>query len=61
MKEIEVEAKSAEEAIEIALEKLGVEKDDVEIKVLREEVKGLFGREGSRKAKVRVTIKEEHS
>ena len=57
MKEIEVEAKSAKEAIEIALKKLRAKKDEVEIKILREEHKGLFGMEGSEKAKVRVTLK----
>ena len=57
MKEIEVQAKTIEEAIEIALKELGVQRDDVEIKILKEEKKGLFGMEGSNKAKVKVTIK----
>jgi len=58
MKEIEVEAKSAKEAIEIALKKLGAKKEDVEIKILREEHKGLFGMEGSESAKVKVILKK---
>ncbi len=58
MKEIEVQAKTAEEAIEIALEKLGAQKDDVEIKILSEEAKGLFGREGAKQAKVKVIVKD---
>lgn len=58
MKEIEVESKSAREAIEIALKRLRAKKDDeVEIRVLREEHKGLFGMEGSEKAKVKIAIK----
>ena len=36
MKSIEVEAKTSREAIRIALRKLGVSKDKVEIKILRE-------------------------
>jgi len=58
MSEIEVEAKSAKEAIEIALKKLGAKKEDVEIKILREEHKGLFGMEGSERAKVKAVLKK---
>ncbi|MCX5687720.1 MAG: Jag N-terminal domain-containing protein [Candidatus Omnitrophica bacterium] len=52
--EIEVEAKTAQEAIKIALFKLKVKKSEVEISVLREENKGLFSMQGSKLAKVRV-------
>ncbi len=55
---IEVEAKTTKEAIRIALEKLKVRKEDVEIKILREEHKGLFGMEGAEPAKIKVTIKK---
>ena len=58
MREIEVEAKSAKEAIEIALKKVGAKKQDVEIKILREEHKGLFGMEGLKRAKVKVILKK---
>ena len=58
VKEIEVEAKSAREAVAIALKKLRAKKDEAEIRILREETKGLFGMEGSRKAKVKVMIKK---
>jgi len=58
MKEIEVEGKSAKEAIEIALKKLRARKDEVEVKILREEHKGLFGMEGSESAKVKVILKK---
>lgn len=56
-KSIEIEAKDVKEAIKIALHRLGVTRNKVEIKVLREERKGLFGMEGARQARVRVTIK----
>ena len=55
--EIEVEAKTATEAIKIALIKLGVDKSEVDIKVLREENKGLFSMQGSKLAKVKVKKK----
>ncbi|MFH1594677.1 MAG: Jag N-terminal domain-containing protein [Candidatus Omnitrophota bacterium] len=55
---IEVEAKTTQEAIKIALEQLGVNREDVDIKILREENKGLFGMEGAEPAKIKVTVKE---
>jgi spoIIIJ-associated protein len=55
--EIEVEAKTAQEAIKIALAKLNAKKSEVEISVLREENKGLFSMQGTKLAKVRVTKK----
>jgi len=56
-KAIEVEAKTTKEAISIALSQLNVAKDDVEIKILREENKGLFGMEGAELAKIKVILK----
>jgi len=56
-KSIEVEAKTTREAIKIALERLKVKKEDVEIKILREEYKGLFGMDGAELAKIKVTLK----
>ena len=55
--EIEVEAKTAHEAIKIALSKLGVDRSSVDITVLREEHKGLFSMHGSKLAKVRIKKK----
>lgn len=55
---IEVEAKTIKEAIKKALQKLNTKKENVEIKVLREEHKGLFGMEGAEPAKILVTIKK---
>ena len=57
-KEIEVEAKTVQEALTIALTKLGVTRKEVEIQVLNEEQKGLFELEGSKKAKIRVILKK---
>ena len=54
---IEVEAKTTKEAIRIALEKLNVKKEDVDIKILREEHRGLFGMEGAEQAKIKVIVK----
>lgn len=58
MDEIEVSAKTVREAIKIALQKLGVPRNRVNIKVLTEENKGLFGMEGSKLAKIRVSVKK---
>ena len=55
--EVEVEAKTTQEAIKIALKKLGVKKEEAEIKILREEHKGLFGMEGAEPAKIKAIIK----
>ena len=52
--EIEVEAKTAQEAIKLALSKLNVKKSKVEISILREENKGLFSMQGTKLAKVRI-------
>ncbi len=54
---IEIEARTAQEAIKIALGKLGLKKSEVDIKVLREENKGLFSMQGSTLAKVKVQKK----
>lgn len=59
MKSIEVEGKTTKEAIQIALHKLGVTRDKVKVQVLCEGKSGLFGMEGLKQAKVKVTLKEE--
>ncbi len=59
MRSIEIEAKTPQEAIKIALKKLGVPRNKVEVKVLSEEDKGLFGMEGANLARVKVTVKRE--
>ena len=55
---IEVEGSNVEDAIGKALKKLGVHRDRVDIKVLCEETKGLFGMEGAKPAKIKVSLKK---
>ncbi|NMB00884.1 MAG: protein jag [Firmicutes bacterium] len=57
MKSIEVEARTVEEAIADALQKLQAERDQVEITILDEGNKGFLGILGSKLAKVRVEKK----
>lgn len=55
---IETEGKTPQEAIKKALSALGVTRKEVEVKILSEEEKGLFGMEGAKPAKVRVTLRK---
>lgn len=57
MKTIEKQAKTVDEAIELALKELGIDKEDAEIEILEEGSKGILGFL-SKAAKVRVTQKE---
>ena len=57
MNEIEIEGKSVEDAITEGLAKLGVSRDQVDVKILSEGSTGLFGLMGSKAASVRLTIK----
>jgi len=59
MKTIEQEAKDVDTAVQLALEKLEVQEDKVDVEVIEEGQKGLFGILGSKNAKVKVTIKED--
>jgi len=61
MEPIEVEGKTVEEAIELALEKLKVSRDDIDVQVLSEAKLGLFGKEGGKRAKIRVSPKKKDS
>jgi spoIIIJ-associated protein len=54
--EIEVEGKTTAEAVQKALRQLKVKREDVKIEVLCEEEKGLFGMEGAKMAKVKVSL-----
>ncbi|MCY3973837.1 MAG: Jag N-terminal domain-containing protein [Candidatus Dadabacteria bacterium] len=56
MRETEKEAPSIEEAIEEALIELGVQREEVEVEVLREPSRGILGI-GGRKAKVSVRLR----
>ena len=59
MKTYESSAKTLEEAISAGLEELGASISDVEVEIIDEGSKGLFGLFGSRLAKVRLTLKEQ--
>ena len=50
------EAKTVEDAIEKALRKLECSREEVDVKVVSEEKKGLFGMEGAKPAKIKVTV-----
>lgn len=56
---IEKTGKTVEEAFKAALEELGVTEDKVEMTVLEEPQKKLFGLLGSKPAKIRVEVKEQ--
>jgi spoIIIJ-associated protein len=56
MEPIEVTGKTLDEAIKKALAQLKLRRRDVKIDVLSEEEKGLFGLDGAKPAKIRVTI-----
>jgi len=57
-KSIEVEGQTVEEAIKKAQELLNVSRENIVVKVVSEEKKGLFGMEGAKPAKVKVTLKK---
>lgn len=57
-KSIEVEGHTVEEAIKKAQELLNASRENIIVKVVSEEKKGLFGMEGAKPAKVRVTLKK---
>jgi spoIIIJ-associated protein len=54
---LEMSGKTVQDAINSALEELGVERDAVDVEIIEEGAKGLFGI-GSKSAKVRVTVIE---
>lgn len=56
-KSIEVEGSTVGEAIKKASEALNVSRDEIVVKVVCEEKRGLFGMEGEKPAKIRVTLK----
>lgn len=57
-KSIEVEGSTVEEAIKKALNFFGVSRDEIVVKAVCEEKKGLFGMEGAKPAKIKATLKE---
>jgi spoIIIJ-associated protein len=52
----EYEGNTAEEAIEIALAELKVPRESIKIQILTEGTRGLFGMQGAKMAKIRVSI-----
>lgn len=56
-KSYEFEGGTVDEAIKLALKKLSVSRDDIIVKVVSEEKKGLFGMEGANPAKIKVILK----
>ena len=57
-KSIEAEGRTSQEAIKIALKRLGVSRNQVKVEILSEENKGLFGMKGAKPARVKVTLKK---
>lgn len=55
MDSVEKEARTVEEAVQLALDELGLTEEEVEVEILSEPNKGFLGVVGSRPAKVRVT------
>jgi spoIIIJ-associated protein len=58
IKSVEISAKTVRDAVAIALEKLKTSEENVNICILTEGSKGLFGLIGNKSALVKVTIKE---
>jgi len=58
VKVVEGSGRNVEEAVEEALRELGVSRERVDVEVLEEPSRGLFGILGSRRARVRVMLKE---
>lgn len=56
-KTIEMEGSNVEDAIKKALETLNVPREKISVRVVCEEKKGLFGMEGAKPAKIKVTLK----
>ncbi len=56
-KSIEVEGGTVEEAIKKAAEIFNVSRDEISVKVVCEEKRGLFGMEGEKPAKIWVSLK----
>ncbi|MDI6703690.1 MAG: RNA-binding cell elongation regulator Jag/EloR [bacterium] len=61
MRILEQEGRTADEAVESALKKLGVSREKVKVEILDKGNKGLFGLVGSKPAKIKVFIKDDPS
>ena len=60
MKSIEVEGKTVEEALEKALNELGLTRENANVEVLEHGSKGLFNVIGVKRAKIRVSSKYDY-
>ena len=59
--EVEFEADTTEEAITKAEKTLGINREKMEIKVVCEEKKGLFGMRSAKLAKIKVLFKKQNN
>ena len=57
---VEFEGATVEEAIKKALKDLKVSRDDIVVKIVCEEKRGLFGMEGAKPAKIKIKLKKEN-
>ena len=58
---VEVEGNTVEDAIKKALSILKVSREEIIVKVVVEEQKGLFGMEGAKPAKIKVSLKADNN
>jgi spoIIIJ-associated protein len=58
---VEKTGKTVQEAIDLALEELQCDRENVDIEVIEEGTKGIFGLIGNKVARVKVTVKESNS
>ncbi|WP_018131407.1 RNA-binding cell elongation regulator Jag/EloR [Effusibacillus pohliae] len=58
MKKVIATGKTIEEAMRVALSKLGVAEDQVEVRVLKQPSRGFLGLIGAREAEIEVSVKE---
>ena len=56
---IEIEGSTVEEAIKKAIDIFGASRDEIVVKVVCEEKKGLFGMTGAKPAKIKAALKKE--
>ena len=57
-KNIKIEGKTVDDAIRKALELFKVSRHDINVRIVSEEKRGLFGMEGAKPAKIIVNLKE---
>ncbi len=57
-KSIEFEGANVDDAINKATEYFNVSRDDIFVSIVSEEKRGLFGMEGEKPAKIKVTLKD---